>query len=84
VEQLLASSMNVENVCQLFKFANTFNCERLKEICLLFVEENKAEVISTPGFEALDKDEMLKVIRVNINQKKGGKNAALAKMLIGL
>lgn len=83
MEQLLASYMNVENVCQLFKFANTFNCDRLKEICLLFVEENKAEVISTPGFEALDKDEMLKVIRVNINQKKG-KNAALAKMLIGL
>jgi hypothetical protein len=30
----------VESVCQIFKYANTFNCERLKDTCLLFTEEN--------------------------------------------
>jgi hypothetical protein len=31
---------------------------------LLFTEENYKEVIESPGFEDLDKDEMLKIIRV--------------------
>ena len=35
------------------------NCERLKETCLLFTEENHQEVITSAGFEELDRDEML-------------------------
>ncbi|CDW71651.1 e3 ubiquitin-protein ligase herc2 [Stylonychia lemnae] len=69
-EHILAQCINVENVCQIFKYANTFNCERLKESCLLFTEENHNEVISSPGFEDLDKDEILKIIRVGKESKR--------------
>jgi hypothetical protein len=31
----------------------------LKETCLLFTEENHQEVITSAGFEELDRDEML-------------------------
>ncbi len=63
-EQVLAALICEENVCHVFKYANTFNCERLKETCLLFTEEHYQEVISSPGFEDLDKDEILKIIRM--------------------
>jgi hypothetical protein len=58
----------VESVCQIFKYANTFNCERLKETCLLFTEENHQEVITSAGFEDLEKDEIIKIIRLGNNQ----------------
>ena len=72
-EYILAQCINIENVCQIFKYANTFNCERLKETCLLFTEENYNEVIASPGFEDLDKDEILKIIRVGKESKKARK-----------
>jgi hypothetical protein len=63
-ENILAQYISVDNVCNIFKYANTFNCERLRDTCLLFTEENYQEVISSPGFEDLDKDEILKIIRM--------------------
>mmetsp|Transcript_37338 Transcript_37338/g.35930 ORF Transcript_37338/g.35930 Transcript_37338/m.35930 type:complete len:113 (-) Transcript_37338:30-368(-) len=69
-EYILAQCINIDNVCQIFKYANTFNCERLKETCLLFTEENYNEVIASSGFEDLDKDEILKIIRVGKESKK--------------
>ena len=68
-EHILAQCISVENVCNIFKYANTFNCERLKETCLLFTEENYQDVISSAGFEDLDKDEILKIIRMGKPQK---------------
>jgi hypothetical protein len=59
-------------VCQIFKYANNFNCERLKETCLLFTEENHQEVITSAGFEDLDKEEMLQIVRVNREQRRQG------------
>ena len=63
-EHILAQCISVDNVCNIFKYANTFNCERLRETCLLYTEENYQEVISSAGFEDLDKDEILKIIRM--------------------
>lgn len=63
-EYIFAQHINVDTVCQIFKYANNFNCERLKETCLLFTEENHQEVITSAGFEELDRDEMLKIVRV--------------------
>ena len=57
-------------MCQIFKYANNFNCSRLKDTCLLFTEENHQEVITSAGFEELDKDEMLKIVRVGKEKKK--------------
>jgi len=68
-EHILAQCISVDNVCNIFKYANTFNCERLKETCLLYTEENYQEVISSAGFEDLDKDEILKIIRMGGSNK---------------
>ena len=68
-EHMLAQCISIENVCNIFKYANTFNCERLKDTCLLFTEENYQEVISSAGFEDLDKDEILKIIRMGGSSK---------------
>lgn len=70
VEQILAQHITVDTVCQIFKYANTFNCERLKDTCLLFTEENHNEVITSGGFEDLDKDEIIKIIRLGNDPKK--------------
>ena len=68
-EHILAQCISLDNVCNIFKYANTFNCERLKETCLLYTEENYQEVISSAGFEDLDKDEILKIIRMGGSNK---------------
>ena len=70
-EYILAQCISVENVCNIFKYANTFNCERLRDTCLLFTEEHYPEVIASAGFEDLDKDEILKIIRMGKPQKAG-------------
>lgn len=74
-EYIFAQHINTETVCQIFKYANNFNCSRLKDICLLFTEENHQEVITSAGFEELDKDEMLKIVRVGKEKKKNSQPA---------
>jgi hypothetical protein len=68
-EYLLTNYINVETVCHIFKYANAFNCELLRESCLLFTEENYNDVIDSAGFEELDKEEILKIIRVKKDKK---------------
>ena len=69
-EQILAQHITIESVCQIFKYANTFNCERLRETCLLFTEENHNDVITSSGFEDLDKEEIIQIIRLGNDSKK--------------
>ena len=54
----------MNTVCLIFKYANEFNIDRLKETCMVYMEENYDEVIYSAGFEELDRDEMLKIIRL--------------------
>jgi len=53
----------------------------LKETCLLFTEENHQEVITSVGFEELDRDEMLQIVRVGKEKKRNvhGQGAAHKK-----
>lgn len=69
-EQILAQYITIESVCQIFKYANKFNCERLQETCLLYIEEYHTEVLSSAGFEDLDKEEIIKIIRIGSDPKK--------------
>ena len=75
---LLSKYITVNTVCFIFKYANEFNLTRLKETCLVYMEENYDEVIYSAGFEELDKDEMLKIIRLckekNLKPKMIGRN----------
>ena len=72
---ILAQHISIESVCQIFKYANTFNCERLKETCLLFTEENHNAVITSDGFEDLDKEEIIKIIRLGNDKQKRKRRA---------
>jgi len=75
---LLSWYITVNTVCFVFKYANEFNLTWLKETCLVYMEENYDEVIYSAGFEELDKDEMLKIIRLckekNLKPKIIGRN----------
>lgn len=68
---LLTTYISVNTVCYIFKYANEYNLAWLKETCLVYMEENYDEVIYSPGFEELDKDEMLKIIRLCKKDKNG-------------
>ena len=72
-EQIFAQHISVDTLCQIFKYACSFNCERLKETCLLFTEENQQDVLTSAGFEELDRDEMIQIVRVGKESKKGSK-----------
>jgi len=37
-EYIFAQHISVETVCQIFKYANNFNCSRLRDTCLLFTQ----------------------------------------------
>lgn len=61
-EQVLAQNITIKSVCRIFNYANTFNCERLRETCLFFITENYKQVNSRL-FEVLTKEEILMVLR---------------------
>ena len=63
-EIMLSKYVTVSTVWIIFKYANEFNWERLKETWMIYMKENYDEVIYSSGFEELDKDEMLKIIRL--------------------
>lgn len=65
----LAASITVENSALLYKYAKAFRSERLKEVCLVFIEENFSSVIETQAFEDLEKDSMLEIMRFKKNYK---------------
>lgn len=71
-EQIFSQHINVDTVCQIFKYANSFNCNRLKETCLLFTEENYDDVIHSEGFADLDKEEILQIINMMKEKKRAG------------
>ena len=63
-EIMLSKYITISTVWVIFKYANELNCERLKETWMIYMKENYDEVIYSSGFEELDKDEMLKIIRL--------------------
>lgn len=63
LENYLASSLEIENASKIFKFASCYNYDRLKKICLLFINENYRSVIETSEFEDLHRESILEIIR---------------------
>jgi len=68
-EEALAPSICVENAALLYKYAKAYQCLRLKEICLVFIEDNFSQVICTQAFEDLDKESILEIMRFNKKTK---------------
>lgn len=59
----LAAHIDIENAAMLYKYAKMYQCSRLREVTLVFIEENFREVIETASFEDLDKDSILEIMR---------------------
>ena len=62
-ELALITSINVENAALLFKYSKTYQCTRLKECCLVFMQEYAEEILETSSIEDLDKDSLLEIMR---------------------
>ena len=62
-ENYLASQLEVENSAKIFKYAAYYNHDRLKKICLCFINDNFKPVIDSQEFEELNRDSMLEIIR---------------------
>jgi len=70
IEIELVEYLSIENACKIFRYGNKFNYKRLREACLLFIDDNYNEILDTDEFEDLDKEDMLKIIRFRKYQEK--------------
>jgi len=62
-ERTLICTMSIENVAQIFELADRYACSRLRNRAFLFMTHNWAQVKMTDGFEALDKQMIVEIIR---------------------
>jgi hypothetical protein len=65
LERIIFDHLNVENVAKVFKYANRYDYDRLRNICISYILEHYIQVIHTPEFSELDKDEILKLMRMH-------------------
>jgi hypothetical protein len=63
LENFFASKMAIDNVAKFFKYASFYNYDRMRKICLAFINDNFKQVIETQEFEDLHRECMLEIIR---------------------
>lgn len=63
LENFLSSRIDIDNAAKIFKFASFYNYERLKKICLSYINDHYKQVIETQEFEDLHRECMLEIIR---------------------
>ena len=63
IQMQIQSKINVDNVSKIFSYAHQYNLERLKFVCLYIMQENYNVVVETKGFEELQKEQLLEVMR---------------------
>jgi hypothetical protein len=63
LENFIATRLAVDNAAKFFKFACFYNYDRLKKICLSYINDNFKQVIETQEFEDLHRESMLEIIR---------------------
>jgi len=64
LERIIFNHLSVENVAKVFKYANRYDYDRLRNICTAYILEHYTQVIHTLEFSELDKDEIVKIIRM--------------------
>ena len=52
-----------DNVIKIFSIANSYNYEKLKKICLMYIKEKYNKIIISKSFENLQKDELIEIVR---------------------
>lgn len=63
LEMFLSANLDVENSAKIFKFASFYNYDKLKKICLAYINDNYKQVIETQEFEELQREYMLEIVR---------------------
>jgi len=63
IEMFLSSNLYVENSAKIFNFASFYNYDKLKKICLAYINDNYKQVIETQEFEELQREYMLEIVR---------------------
>ena len=63
LECFISSKLEIENSAKIFKFASFYNYDKLKKICLSFINDNYKCVIETAEFEELQREYMLEIVR---------------------
>ena len=54
----------IENAAKIFKFSNKYNYDRLRNICLSYIDEHYSHIINTEEFAELEKDDILRIVRL--------------------
>ena len=52
-----------DTVITIFSIANSYNYEKLKKICLIYIKEKYNKIITSKSFENLQKDELIEIVR---------------------
>jgi len=63
LEMFLSSNLNIENSAKIFKFSSFYNYDKLKKICLAYINDNYKQVVETQEFEDLQSEYMLEIVR---------------------
>jgi len=59
--------IKIDNAAKVFKFSNKYNYDRLRNICMTFIDEHYSQIINTEEFAELEKDDILKIVRLQGN-----------------
>jgi alpha-tubulin suppressor-like RCC1 family protein len=62
-ELAMINSISIENAALLFKYSKNYQCSRLKECCLVYIQEHSKEILKTASLEELDKESLLEIMR---------------------
>lgn len=60
-----ATRISVATVINIYQFATHYNLEELIEGCSLFVAENLSNVVQSPVFSNLEKDDILPLLKTS-------------------
>ncbi len=64
LECAVVEFIRIENAAKIFKYSNRYNYDRLRNICLSYIDENYSQIIQTEEFAELEKDDILRIIRL--------------------
>ena len=56
--------ITIDNAAKVFKYSNRYNYERIRNICMSYIDEHYSQIIHTEEFAELEKDDILKIVRL--------------------
>eukprot|EP00826_Nyctotherus_ovalis_P037735 TRINITY_DN3468_c0_g4_i1.p1 TRINITY_DN3468_c0_g4~~TRINITY_DN3468_c0_g4_i1.p1 ORF type:complete len:168 (+),score=50.13 TRINITY_DN3468_c0_g4_i1:292-795(+) len=65
LESAMVDYISTENAAKVYKYANRNNYDRLRNICTSYILEHYVQVVQTNEFYELDKDEIVRLVRLH-------------------